>query len=77
MNWINSSEKRPNEDGAYIASIRRKVANGIFVFNYVAYYNRSEDKWYKYNPFTNDSQGELIEDQIIGWLDRASVFLGQ
>jgi hypothetical protein len=49
---------------------------GIHVFKYVAYYNKDNNQWYKYDPFSeNYTPSDLIDGEVTAWADNTSVFL--
>lgn len=76
MNWTDITTKLPEKKGAYIVSISRQHAQGQYVFSYVAYFDRDNNKWHKYNPFVDSSVEEEITDRVIGWVENSSTYLG-
>lgn len=76
MNWTSYPNNRPAESGTYLASITRPyLENDTLTFSYVAFYNRDNDTWYKYDSFTSETQEE-ITDTINGWLANLPTYLG-
>ncbi|WP_157505211.1 hypothetical protein [Dyadobacter beijingensis] len=67
MDWITG--RNPEVSGTYLVSSEFYVANGKRVFPYVAYYNEADEKWYKYNPFSEKLFDEPMESPVLGWIE--------
>ncbi len=77
MNWTSYPQNKPESSGPYLASITRPFKRSILTFNYIAYYDTKMDKWFKYNPFSDDDEIlQEIEFEIIGWLQNLATYLG-
>jgi len=77
MNWTSYPQNKPKSSGYYLVSITRPFKNGDLTFNYNAYYNAETDKWFKYNPFSDDTYIlEEIEFKINGWVQDLPKYLG-
>lgn len=76
MNWTDITTKLPEEKGPYIVSVSRQLSHGQYVFSYVAYFDKENNKWHKYNPFSDNSIEEEITDRVIGWIENSSTYLG-
>ncbi|HBG70476.1 MAG: hypothetical protein A2W93_09475 [Bacteroidetes bacterium GWF2_43_63] len=76
MDWTNIKTKLPSKSGVYLVSASKPLSNGRFVFSYVAYYDKENNRWHKYDPFSDsDIKSETI-DTVIGWIETLPTFLG-
>ena len=76
MNWTDIETKLPQESGVYSISVSRQSQNSQYVFTYVAHYDRENNKWHKYDPFIDESIREEITDNVLGWIENSSSYLG-
>jgi hypothetical protein len=75
MNWNDPIDKLPKQSGSVIISIDIPHLQAVSPTFYVAYFNRSDSNFYKYDPFDeNYTPNERIE-KIRGWAD-VPTFLG-
>ncbi|GET25890.1 hypothetical protein [Prolixibacter sp. NT017] len=77
MNWISYPANKPEKSGPYVVSISRPVENGDYTFSYKAYYSAETDRWFKYNPFSDEKDVlEEITFKINGWIQNLPAYLG-
>lgn len=77
MNWTSYPQNKPETSGPYLVSITRPVDKGDFTFSYRACYNAETDKWFKYDPFSDDADIlEEIKFKINGWIHDLPAYLG-
>jgi len=66
VGWI--TDKTPSETGAYLVSVLRKRGLGKLAFRYIAYYDRDQNKWFKYDPFDDGYEPkEDITYEVTAW----------
>ena len=77
MEWININQQIPPETGRYLVSINLEFPGaGMFIFNYIAHYEREQGKWYKYDPFDPKYKPTVeVEGIVAAWAHDLGVFL--
>ena len=72
MEWQHYPYFKPEQTSSYHLSLN--IEN--FHPQYVAWYDQSIDKWYKYDPFNNERILDEIPNKLIcGWM-KITPFLG-
>lgn len=76
MNWINIREEKPNDSGTFLISVTIPYrGNDDLTFNYISHYDKENDNWHKYDPFTGNVT-DIITNQINGWAKGLTSYLG-
>jgi hypothetical protein len=77
MQWMPFPQTNPNDTGNYIASIRRQLALGHYVFSDLCHYNADTQRWYKYDPFVdNYIPAQDITNIVVGWMENMVTYNG-
>lgn len=74
MSWI--TDDLPEETGPYLVSINLQRSSGKYAFKYMAYYEKEQNKWFKYDPFElRYKPTDEVEGVVAGWRDDLGVHL--
>lgn len=79
MKWVSVNNELPKASGAYIVSIKKEGASGVWVFEYVAWFHEPGKKWLKYDPFEDSALNTFkgdITSLVVGWVADVPSFIG-
>ncbi|MFA9390539.1 MAG: hypothetical protein ACERKD_12055 [Prolixibacteraceae bacterium] len=75
--WMQYPKYKPAEDGLFLVSVKRpEGVKDFYFFKSIAKYDFDQDRWYRYESFNENPVGEIIQFDVVGWMELPGVFLG-